>query len=90
MKEGMMTSKQELARVPIRTRDSNVTRSAWRMTVDTDEGPGTITRIENDGSLLWRGDGVFLGATQEQLAATYDELNAPPDEEPAFELQQLG
>ena len=83
-------TKRELTRVPIRLRDSDVTRAGWRMEIDSDSGPGTITRIENDGSILWRGDGIFLGATQEQLAATYDELNAPPDDEPPFELQQLG
>ena len=83
-------TKTELLRVPIRTRESDVTRSAWRMEVGSDAGPGTITRIEHEGSILWRGDGVFLGASQEQLAATYDELNAPPDDEPTFELQQLG
>ncbi|HEX3584098.1 MAG TPA: hypothetical protein VH087_20200 [Thermoanaerobaculia bacterium] len=82
--------KRELARVPIRIRESDVTRSAWRMEIDSDHGPGTITRIEHEGSILWRGDGIFLGAPQEQLAAIYDELNAPPDDEPAFELQQLG
>ena len=82
--------KRELARIPIRLRESDVTRSAWRMEIDSDDGPGTITRIEHDGSLLWRGEGAFLGATQEQLAATYNELNAPPDDEPTFELQQLG
>lgn len=82
--------KRELARIPIRLRDSDVTSSAWQMTIDTDDGAGTITRIEHDGSILWRGDGAFLGATQEQLATTYDELNAPPDDEPPFELQQLG
>lgn len=49
------------------------------MESDSDEGPGTITRIEHDGSILWRGDGVFLGATQELLAATYDDLNKLPD-----------
>jgi len=82
--------KRELARVPIRLRESDVTRSAWRIEIDSDDGPGAITRIEHEGSILWRGEGVFLGATQEQLAATYDELNKPPDDEPAFELQQLG
>ena len=82
--------KTELLRVPIRLRESDVTRSAWRMEIDSDDGPGTITRIEHDGSILWRGEGVFLGASQEQLAAIYNELNAPPDDEPAFELQQLG
>ncbi len=82
--------KRELARVPIRLRDSDVTRSAWRMEIDSDDGPGIITRIESEGSILWRGDGIFLGASQEQLAATYNELNAPPDDEPTFELQQLG
>jgi hypothetical protein len=82
--------KRELARIPIRLRESDVTRSAWRMEIDSEDGPGTITRIEHEGSILWRGDGIFLGASQEQLAAIYDELNAPPHDEPAFELQQLG
>ena len=83
-------TKRELARVPIRLRENDVTRSAWRMEIDSDDGPGIITRIEHDGSILWRGDGIFLGAPQEQLAATYNALNAPPDDEPTFELQQLG
>lgn len=83
-------TKTELSRVPIRTRESDVTRSAWRMEIDSGDGLGTITRIEHDGSIFWRGDGVFLGASQEQLASTYNELNAPPDDEPTFELQQLG
>jgi hypothetical protein len=81
--------KRDLSRVPIRLRDSEVTRSAWRMEIDSDDGPGTITLIEHDGTLIWRGEGIFLGAPQEQLAAVYNELNTPPDE-PAFELQQLG
>jgi len=83
-------TKRELTRVPIRMRESDVTRSAWRMEIDSDDGPGAITRIDHDGAIVWRGDGAFLGATQELLAATYDELNKPPDDEPAFELQQLG
>jgi hypothetical protein len=83
-------TKRELARVPIRLRESDVTRSAWRMEIDSDDGPGAITRIEHEGSILWRGHGVFLGAAQEQLAAAYDELDKPADDEAAFELQQLG
>ena len=38
---------------------------------------------------IYRGDGVYIGWSQEQLRAEYDRLNTPPSE-PNFELQQLG
>ena len=82
-------NKRSLERVPIRTRESGVTRSAWRMEVDSDSGPGAITVIESGGDRYYRGNGIFLGWTQEELAKTYNDLNTPPDE-PPFELQQLG
>lgn len=79
--------KRSLERVPIRTRESGVTEAAWRMEIDSDEGSGTITLITES---LLRGDGIFLGWPQERLAETYNALNAPPEDEPKFELQQLG
>jgi hypothetical protein len=72
--------------VPIRTRESNVTRSAWRMEVRCDEGAGAITLIDD---AIYRGDGLFLGWPQEELAAAYQGLIKPSDE-PPFELMQLG
>jgi hypothetical protein len=75
-----------LERVPIRTRESNVTRSAWRMEVDCDAGRGAITFIDDS---FYRGDGIFLGWPQDELAAAYQALSKPSDE-PPFELMQLG
>ena len=75
-----------LERTPIRMRELGATTSAWRMTVDTPDGRGTITLL--DGG-FYRGDGVFLGRSQEELAGAYRALAvsdapAPPD------LQQWG
>lgn len=82
-------NKRSLERIPIRTRESNLTHSAWVMEVETEGAHGTITMIESGGTRYYRGNGLFLGWSQEDLAKTYDELNTPSDE-PPFELQQLG
>ncbi len=77
-------------RVPIRTRESGVTQSAWRMQIASEGVGGTITLIDSGGaSHLYRGAGLCLGWTQEQLAETYQRLIAPDDEHP-FEVMQLG
>ena len=76
-----------MERVPVRTRESNVTRSAWRMEVQCDEGAGAITLLDDN---VYRGDGLFLGWPQEELAAAWNEAQKKPDEEPPFELMQLG
>lgn len=81
---------QPLRRVLVRRRESQVTTSAWRLDVTCDQGEGGIVRVEAD-PVLHRGDGVFLGWTQEQLAQVYDELTRPaPGGEPDLELLQLG
>lgn len=81
---------RSLSRAPIRTRESDVTHSAWRMEIESDAGSGTITLIDvADGSPFHRGDGIFLGWTREQLAETYVRLLAP-DDGPPFEVMQLG
>lgn len=77
--------RRSLERVPIRVREGGSTISAWRMTVDTPTGMGTITLVDS----FYRGEGVFLGWPQEKLASEYARLNTPPDD-PRFELQQLG
>src|SRR5262245_30636588 len=80
---------RSLERVPVRLRESGVTESAWRMIIDSDDGGGSITLLEPGGRATYRGDGVFLGWSQERLAAVYETLNVPA-EEPRFELHQLG
>jgi hypothetical protein len=81
---------RSLERTPIRIRDSEVTRAAWRMDVDSDSGSGSITLIDiPDSNPIYRGDGLFLGCPQDQLADLYTFLLAPPDEAP-FETLQLG
>ena len=72
-------------RVAVCTRESNVTRSAWRMEVSCDSGSGTITQLD-DG--VFRGEGIFLGWAQERLSSVYFALS--PGEQPAFETLQLG
>jgi hypothetical protein len=80
---------RSLERAPARMRESGVNQAAWRMSIDSDLGSGTIILIETGGHSLYRGDGACLGWSQEQLATAYNLLLAAPDE-PPFELQQLG
>jgi hypothetical protein len=77
-------------RLPIRTRSSGVTQSAWRLEVSCDQGTGAIVVAEvSPRESYYRGEGVFLGWTQEELAAVHDALLRRSDE-PPFELPQLG
>lgn len=82
--EGMVM--RSLERMPIRTRASSVTTSAWRMTIDTRDGRGTITLVD---STTYRGDGACLGWSQETLRETYQKL-AIQDDSPPPDLQQWG
>jgi hypothetical protein len=79
-----------LARFPIRARQSSVTLSAWRLTIDSEQGEGTITLVQaSPGEVFYRGEGIFLGWPQERLGSAYTAL-APKDEAAPPELQQLG
>ncbi len=80
---------RSLERAPIRIREIGTTVSAWQLIVDSERGSGTITLIDVGGKPVYRGDGVFVGWSQEQLTAEYRRLNKPPDE-PTFEVPQLG
>ena len=82
--EGMVM--RSLERTPVRTRGSNVTTSAWRMTIDARDGRGTITLID---STAFRGEGAFLGWSQDALRDTYQKL-ATQDDSPQPDLQQWG
>jgi hypothetical protein len=79
-----------LERFSIRTRESSVTQAGWRLSVVAREGAGAIVLVEiPGGSAVHRGDGVFLGWSQERLAAAFAALT-PKDTDPPFETAQLG
>lgn len=78
-----------LERVPIRLRESSVTLSAWRMAVAAPEGSGTLVRVETAGGSLFRGEGWFLGWSQEAMSTAWGELLPPAQSEP-MDTPQLG
>jgi hypothetical protein len=78
-----------LDRMPIRTRESGATLSGWRLSAGSDQGEGAIVLVEDaSGGAWYRGEGVFLGWTAENLRATYGALR--PESEESFEIHQLG
>jgi predicted thioesterase len=78
------------ARSPVRMRETGSTLGAWKVTLISEEGEGSVTLIESAGQpLFYRGEGVCLGWRQESLAAAFAALQ-PADEEPPLELPQLG
>ena len=80
----------QLERVPVRERGGSQTRSAWRVLVTASEGSGTIVRIEAEGRAVhFRGDGIFLGSSPEEMAAAWEAL-ARSDAPPEPESMQLG
>jgi hypothetical protein len=78
-----------LERAAIRLRESSVTLSAWRMGVSAAEGAGMLVRVETPGGALFRGEGWFLGWTQEAMSGAWAELLPPPSSD-ALDLPQLG
>jgi hypothetical protein len=89
---GLAVLKTHVERISVRARGAGHTFSAWALAVETEQGPGSIVRVEpSPDETYWRGDGVFLGWTSERLAAAWAELRAAepePDASPDF--QQLG
>jgi hypothetical protein len=90
--EGILISSHRIARISVRARDAAHTFSAWALSVETAQGPGTIVRVEpSPEATHWRGDGVFLGWTAERLAAAWDALRArEPEPETGPDFPQLG
>ena len=78
-----------LERFAIRLRESSVTLSAWRMAIAAQEGAGTLVRVETPGGPLLRGEGWFLGWTQEAMSTAWAEL-LPPADHDRLEIPQLG
>ena len=70
----------------IRMRESGITLSAWRLAITCDEGTGAIVLVETPGGgSLFRGEGLFLGWSQERLEAAYRRLlPGGGDPEPDF------
>jgi hypothetical protein len=60
--------------------------------VTCDQGSGGIVRLETStGQPLYRGDGLFLGWSQERMAEVYQALSRPPGGDGSdLELLQLG
>jgi len=75
---------RSLERVPLRVRGNGPKLSAWRMTVDSGGGAGVIVMADD----FYRGEGMYSGLSQEELAAEYRRLNPPQD--PIEEFTQLG
>lgn len=79
-----------LERVVIRTRESRITASAWRLSASAAQGEGTICHFENAGGvLLYRGEGIFLGWPQPELEGAYRRLR-PPATGPEPDAGQFG
>ena len=79
-----------LERFLIRLRDGSATQSAWRLAVESDEGPGAIILVEvSPEETFYRGEGVFLGWDQDRLGSAYLAL-LPKPEADGFQMQQLG
>ena len=79
-----------LDRTPIRIREGGVTLSGWRLSAGSDQGEGAIVLVESGpGEARYRGEGIFLGWTAEQLRGAYEALR-PRTDESRFETQQLG
>jgi hypothetical protein len=76
-------------RVPIRTRETGVTLSAWKMAATAQEGAGALVRVEAPSGSVFRGEGWFLGWSQEQLSAAWTAL-LPPAPRETISLPQLG
>ncbi len=81
---------QPLERVNVRSRASQVTRSAWRLEAKSPSGSGFIVLAElSPQESYYRGEGIFLGWSQGRLAQAYQTLSPkPPEADPP--LPQLG
>jgi len=79
-----------LDRFLIRLRDGSATQSAWRLSVESEEGQGAIILVEvSPAETFYRGEGVFLGWPQDRIGSAYRAL-LPKPEADGFDMQQLG
>jgi hypothetical protein len=89
---GLVVLTTHVERISVRARGAAHTFSAWALSVETEQGPGSIVRVEpSPDEAYWRGDGVFLGWTTERLVAAWDALRASePEPEAGPDFPQLG
>ena len=73
-------------RIPVRTRESNVTLSAWRVELSVPRG--AIVLVEIAQRTVYRGEGALLGSSQDKLANLWRDALPPP--EPPTDIPQLG
>lgn len=79
-----------LDRFPIRLREGSTTQAGWRLSVESEEGPGAIVFVETSpDETHYRGEGVFLGWPRERMALAYQAL-LPASDADRFEMPQLG
>jgi hypothetical protein len=79
-----------LERVNVRSRSSQITRSAWKLEATSANGIGSILMVEvSPEEIHYRGEGIFLGWSQARLAAAYKAL-APKSDDTEPDLPQLG
>jgi hypothetical protein len=89
---GLDVRATRVERLAVRARGATHTFSAWALAVETEQGPGSIVRVEpSPDEAYWRGHGVFLGWPPARLAAAWEALRAAqPEPDASPELQQLG
>ena len=71
-------------RVPVRTRESGVTLSAWRVQF----AAGAVVLVDIGGKAIYRGEGSLLGSPQQALAEIWQASLPQPAPEP--EIPPLG
>ena len=78
-------------RIPIFGNPAKPMTSAWRIQAESDQGSGTIVRVEGTKVRgdYYVGDGIFAGCNQSRLASAYFTL-APTPGVAEFEILQLG
>jgi hypothetical protein len=86
--QGLVT--KSLERVQVRSRHNDITQSAWRLETTSPNGTGAITLVEiSPSESHYRGEGTFLGWSQEELAVAYSQL-IPKSTDSGPETPQLG
>ena len=78
-------------RVPIASSSGQAVTSAWRISADSEKGPGTILRVDGVKATgaYYYGEGIFAGCDQSSLERAYAAL-IPENGTEMFELMQLG
>lgn len=84
-------SLRAMDRVAISRGSAQPVTSAWRIAAESEQGSGTIVRVEGTRVRgdYYVGDGIFAGCNQSSLSSAYFTL-APPPGAAEFEMLQQG